>query len=174
MPLPRNLCASHNWNPASTFATNKKVVGDVFIFYFPFFNFPFESSPRTAPSPCSGPAPCEAPLRAIFNLPAINIALGKIFLHQVTDRLSRQDALGLCYNCQLLLQSLPAVKQELKDGGYDSYWQKETERILASNSDLCNLTFTSLLPKGLGPLQPTSISQAAPPPAVEAMPSHAG
>ena len=101
---------------------------------------------------------------------AINVALGKIFLYQVIGRLSRQDALALCYNCQLLLQSLPSVKQELKDGGYDGFWQKETERILAGDSDLCNLTFTSLLPKGLGPLQPTSISQTAPPPAAEAVP----
>jgi len=105
---------------------------------------------------------------------AINIALGKIFLHQVTGRLSRQDALALCYNCQLLLQSLPAVKQELKDGGYDGYWKKETQRILSSDSDLCNLTFTSLLPNGLGSLKPISRSQAATPPAPEATPSPAG
>ena len=63
---------------------------------------------------------------------------------------------------------------ELEDGGYGRYWKKETERILASNSDLCHLTFTSLLPTGLGSLKPISRSQAAPPPASEATPSPAG
>jgi hypothetical protein len=85
---------------------------------------------------------------------AINIVLGKIFVHQITGRLSRQDAVALCYNCQLLLQTVPAVKQELKDAGYGGYWQKETDRILSADPDLCHITNKSLLPQGHGALKP--------------------
>ena len=53
---------------------------------------------------------------------AINIVLGKIFVHQITGRLSHQEAIALCYNCQLLLQTLPAVKEEIKEGGYRNSW----------------------------------------------------
>ncbi len=87
---------------------------------------------------------------------AINLVLGKIFLHQITGRLSRQDALALCYNCQLLLQSLPAVKQELLDGGFAKAWKNETARILSSDPDLCHQTNRSLLPTGPGPLKPSA------------------
>lgn len=96
-------------------------------------------------------------LRSIGNFQsaaAINIALGKILVHQVTGRISREDALALCYNCQLLLQTLPALKAELKESGHDGQWQSETDRILSADPDLCHLTFTSLLPKGYGPLKP--------------------
>ncbi len=92
---------------------------------------------------------------------AINLVLGKIFLHQVTGRISRQDALALCYNCQLLLQSLPAVKQELLDGGYTQSWRKETARILSSDPDLCHQTNHSLLPSGPGPLKPVTAAPQA-------------
>jgi hypothetical protein len=85
---------------------------------------------------------------------AINIALGKIFLHQVTGRISRQDALSLAYNCQLLLQTLPAVKAELKDTGYTKYWREETQRILSGPSDLDEITDPSLLPTGFQSLHP--------------------
>ena len=85
---------------------------------------------------------------------AINLVLGKIFIHQVTGRLSRQDAIALCYNCQLLLQTLPSVKQELAEGGHFKSWKNETNRILSSDPDLCHQTNHSLLPKGLGPLKP--------------------
>ncbi|HLK05460.1 MAG TPA: hypothetical protein VKT53_13545 [Candidatus Acidoferrum sp.] len=85
---------------------------------------------------------------------AINLALGKIFLHQITGRLSRQDALALCYNCQLLLHSLPSVKHELVDGGFHHHWREETARILSSNQDLCHQTNSVLLPTGHGPLKP--------------------
>ena len=86
---------------------------------------------------------------------AINLALGKIFVHQITGRLSRQDAIALCYNCQLLLQSLPAVKKEVADGGYANAWKKETGRILSSDPDLCHQMLLSLLPTSHGPLKPS-------------------
>jgi hypothetical protein len=86
---------------------------------------------------------------------AINLALGKIFVHQITGRLPRQDAIALCYNCQLLLQTLPSVKKEVADGGYANAWEKETGRILSSDPDLCHQTSLSLLPIGHGPLKPS-------------------
>jgi hypothetical protein len=86
---------------------------------------------------------------------ASNLALGKIFVHQITGRLPRQDAIALCYNCQLLLQTLPSVKKEVADGGYASEWEKETGRILSSDPDLCHQTSLSLLPTGHGPLKPS-------------------
>jgi len=85
---------------------------------------------------------------------AINIVLGKIFVHQITGRLSRQEAIALCYNCQLLLQTLPAVKEEIKEGGYGNSWQKETDRILSADPDLCHITNKALLPQGHGALKP--------------------
>ena len=86
---------------------------------------------------------------------AIKLALGKIFVHQITGRLSRQDAIALCYNCQLLLQTLPSVKKEVAEGGYANSWKKETGRILSSDPDLCHQTLLSLLPTGHGPLKPS-------------------
>ena len=85
---------------------------------------------------------------------AINIALGKLFVHQITGRISRQDALALAYNCQLLLQTLPAVKAEIRDSGYTKYWKEETQRILAGPSDLEAITAPSLLPPSTLPLHP--------------------
>ena len=102
---------------------------------------------------------------------AINLVLGKIFVHQITGRLSRQDALALCYNCQLLLQSLPAVKQELIDGGYGPAWKQETDRIHATRPDLCRHTNKSLLPAGLGPLKPDWPAPLDPPPPKRESPS---
>src|ERR1051326_5541449 len=61
----------------------------------------------------------------------INIVLGKLFIHQITGHISRQDAISLAYTCQLLLQTLPALKAELHDSGYVKYWREETNRILA-------------------------------------------
>ena len=89
---------------------------------------------------------------------AINLALGKIFVHQITGRLPRQDAIALCYNCQLLLQTLPALKDEISEGGYATSWQTETDRILSSDPDLCHQTNRSLLPSGYGNLKPTKVS----------------
>ena len=90
---------------------------------------------------------------------AINLALGKIFVHQITGRLARQEAIALCYNCQLLLQTLPALKEEIADGGYSESWQTETGRILSSDPDLCHQTNRSLLPNGHGPLKPSPLSE---------------
>ena len=92
---------------------------------------------------------------------AINLALGKIFVHQITGRLSRQDAVALCYNAQLLLQTLPSVKEEIALGGYNKSWKAETNRILSSDPDLCHQTNHSLLPKGLGPLKPVPLASAS-------------
>lgn len=85
---------------------------------------------------------------------AINIVLGKLFIHQITGHISRQDAISLAYTCQLLLQTLPALKAELHDSGYVKYWREETNRILAGPSDLDELTDASLLPNGCDPLHP--------------------
>lgn len=96
---------------------------------------------------------------------AINLVLGKIFVHQITGRLSREDAASLCYNCQLLLQSLPAVKQELVNAGYGDSWKQETDRILSRDPDLCRRTNPSLLPSAPGPLKPSApnaVSTAGP------------
>ena len=90
----------------------------------------------------------------------INLALGKIFVHQITGRLSRQDAIALCYNCQLLLQTLPAVKEEIAIGGYSNSWKTETDRILSADPDLCHQTSHSLLPTGHGPLKPAPFTHA--------------
>ena len=78
---------------------------------------------------------------------AINIALGKLFVHQITGRIARQDALALAYNCQLLLRTLPEVKTEHRESGYIKAWREETNRILSGPSDLEALTAPSLLPE---------------------------
>ena len=85
---------------------------------------------------------------------AINIALGKILLYQLTGRISRQDAMALSYQCQLLLQTLPLIQQELKETGFSNYWREETRRILGESSDLDQITFPSLLPESDVPLHP--------------------
>ena len=85
---------------------------------------------------------------------AINIALGKILIYQLTGRISRQDAMALSYQCQLLLQTLPLIQQELKETGFSSYWRDETRRILGESSDLDQITFPSLLPDSDVPLHP--------------------
>jgi hypothetical protein len=85
---------------------------------------------------------------------AINIALGKLFVHQITGRIGRQAALALAYNCQLLLQTLPEVKTEHRESGYIKAWREETNRILSGPSDLEALTAPSLLPQSSLPLHP--------------------
>lgn len=85
---------------------------------------------------------------------AINVALGKIFLYQLTGRISRQDAMALSYQCQLMLQTLPLIRQELKETGFTKYWCEETQRILGESSDLDQITFPSLLPESDVPLHP--------------------
>ena len=102
---------------------------------------------------------------------AINIALGKLFVHQITGRISRQDALALAYNCQLLLQTLPALKAEIRDSGYAKYWKEETQRILAGPSDLEAITAPSLLPPSPFHLHPPDRHLAAAPAAPK--PNHA-
>ena len=105
---------------------------------------------------------------------AINIVLGKLFIHQITGRISRQDAVSLAYTCQLLLQTLPAVKAELSDSGYVKYWREETNRILSGPSDLDELTDPDLLPNGCDPLHPPTFvpdpHPAAPLPPSEPLP----
>jgi hypothetical protein len=102
---------------------------------------------------------------------AINIVLGKLFVHQITGRIGRQDAISLAYTCQLMLQTLPAVKAELRDSGYAKYWREETNRILSGPSDLDRLTDPSLLPNGCDPLHPPTRATAAPAAVQPAVPS---
>src|ERR1041384_4397838 len=87
---------------------------------------------------------------------AINIVLGKLFIHQITGHISRQDAISLAYTCQLLLQTLPALKAELHDSGYVKYWREETNRILAGPSDLDDLPGSPLPPTRCNPPHPQS------------------
>jgi hypothetical protein len=93
---------------------------------------------------------------------AINIVLGKLSVHQITGRIGRQDAISLAYTCQLMLQTLPAVKAELRDSGYAKYWREETNRILSGPSDLDRLTDPALLPSGCDPLHPPARTPAVP------------
>jgi hypothetical protein len=79
---------------------------------------------------------------------AINVALGKLLIHQITGRIARQDAVALAYTFQLILQTLPSVKDELKDTGYTKYWREETQRILSGPSDLDEITDPALPPTG--------------------------
>jgi len=99
---------------------------------------------------------------------AINVALGKLFVHQLTGRISRQDALALAYTCQLLLQTLKMVKSELHECGYDQWWRDETSRILSGPSDLDEITNQTLLPTAAQPLHPPALT---PDPAVATAPS---
>jgi len=102
---------------------------------------------------------------------AINVALGKLLVHQIMGHISRRDALSIAYTFQLLLQTLPAVKAELSDCGYSKYWLEETSRILARPADLDALTDKALLPNGFHSLHPPAVARvsapqptAAPPP----------
>src|SRR5260221_5972619 len=102
---------------------------------------------------------------------AINIALGKLLVHQLMGHISRRDALSIAYTFQLLLQTLRAVKSELSDCGYSDYWLEETSRILAQPSDLEPFTDKALLPNGFRSLHPPAVTPvpapqptAAPPP----------
>ena len=89
---------------------------------------------------------------------AINVALGKLFIHQITGRISRQDALALAYTCQLLLQTLKMVKSELRECGYDQWWREETSCILSGPSDLDEITSPTLLPTAEAPLHPPALT----------------
>lgn len=84
----------------------------------------------------------------------IHIALSKLLIHQLTGRISRRDATALLYNLQLLLQTLPAVKAEIREEGFHKYWRQETRRILVNDSDLDKLTDPALLPDTVRPLHP--------------------
>jgi len=88
---------------------------------------------------------------------AINVALGKLLIHQLTGRISRQDALALAYTFQLLLQTLKLVKSELVECGYNQWWKSETARILSGPSDLDELTNSALLPASTNPLHPPAL-----------------
>jgi hypothetical protein len=93
---------------------------------------------------------------------AINVVLGKLIIHQLTGRIARREAVSLAYTCQLLLQTLPLVKQELKETGFSSYWREETKRILGEASDLDQITNPSLLPETDAPLHPNDYVDPTP------------
>ncbi|HSC45854.1 MAG TPA: hypothetical protein VLC94_08485 [Candidatus Acidoferrum sp.] len=108
---------------------------------------------------------------------AINVALGKLLIHQLTGRISRQDALALAYTFQLLLQTLKLVKSELVECGYNQWWKSETARILSGPSDLDELTNSALLPESTGPLHPPALepdSSSSPAPTLPSPPCSAG
>lgn len=111
---------------------------------------------------------------------AINVALGKLLVHQLTGRISRRDALAIAYTFQLLLQTLKSVKSELVECGYDHWWKSETSRILSGPSDLDELTYATLLPPSTQPLHPpafdseTNVSPVPPTPAPASAPPACG
>ncbi len=45
----------------------------------------------------------------------INLFLGNLVKQFARKRIARQDAVALAYLCQLLLNSLPALRRELED-----------------------------------------------------------
>jgi len=80
----------------------------------------------------------------------VNRALGKVFLLLAQNRIPRRNAVALGYIAQLLLQTLPRVREEINDGlGYaawqdtlksaliedDSEENDETEPVAAANAE---------------------------------------
>jgi hypothetical protein len=119
-------------------------------------------------------------LSAVGNFPsasAINVALGKLPIHQIMGRIARQDALA--YIFQLILRTLPSVKAELKDNGYTKYGREETRRMLSGPSDLDEITDPAQLPTGAATLHAphsarTPPETASPAPSIQQSPLRNG
>ena len=63
----------------------------------------------------------------------VNRALGKVFLLLAQNRIPRRNAVALGYLAQLLLQTLPAVRQEIVDGqGYQA-WTETLQSAFSQN-----------------------------------------
>jgi hypothetical protein len=63
---------------------------------------------------------------------AINHALGRIFVLLAGNRISRSQAAALTYVCQLLLQSLKGVKDEIFEVTDREWCEEELNRVLDS------------------------------------------
>ena len=66
----------------------------------------------------------------------VNHVLGKVLALFARNRLARRDAVAFAYMGQLLLQSLPGVKREIKEALGQSAWQATvTEALCAPEQD---------------------------------------
>jgi hypothetical protein len=67
---------------------------------------------------------------------AVNFVLGRLLLLRAAGVVGRQDAAVIAYICQLLLQSLPMVKQELESADAPEKMRELLGRVLESTSQL--------------------------------------
>ena len=63
----------------------------------------------------------------------VNHALGKVWTLLAQSRIPRRDAVTFAYIAQLLLQSLPSVRREIREVGGADGWQSTIESVLAAN-----------------------------------------
>lgn len=68
------------------------------------------------------------PIRGFRSASAINLALGRLFILSARDRVAPRQAGALAYICQLLLSSLPLVRQE----AWDTHGSPDIEEVLCS------------------------------------------
>ena len=71
------------------------------------------SSP--APDPEAIAAELLGSIEDFATADAVNLFLGNLVKQFARKRIARQDAVALAYLCQLLLNSLPALRKELED-----------------------------------------------------------
>src|ERR1043166_5434337 len=67
---------------------------------------------------------------------AVNAALGKIFVLLAAGRIKRQDAIGLAYICQLMLQSLKGFKDEIRLTRYEQFFERDLIKVLNGRTPL--------------------------------------
>ena len=72
---------------------------------------------------------------------AINAALGKIFALLAAGRIKRQEAIAMAYICQLMLQSLKELKQEISETTYEDTRTKDVCHVLAARIPLEEFVF---------------------------------
>lgn len=62
----------------------------------------------------------------------INHILGKLWVQLVQGKIARGDAVALAYIGQLLLQTLPTVRGEIKEFGGSTAWQETLREVFAA------------------------------------------
>lgn len=86
-----------------------------------------KTAPHSEPAEMIDLAPLSGEFRTATD---VNRALGKIFLLLAQNRIPRRNAVALGYLAQLLLQTLPDVREELTDCLGDEAWDETLKSAL--------------------------------------------
>jgi hypothetical protein len=95
-------------------------------------------SPSGLPNPRTHDISPEllGPLQDFRTAAGINFTLGRLLILTAANRISSRDASVMAYICQLLLQSLSAVRHEITWSDGSSEEDKQVRRVLEATSSL--------------------------------------